>query len=314
MLNKTEITNKITRKFYKVGFQLKKHSPEILVGAGIVGVVTSTVLACKATLKVNEVLEETRINVQKIETAVEKGVTEANKPYSEEDSQSDLKITYIQTGYKLAKLYAVPVSLGIASIACIVSGHKILKTRNIALATTYTALMNDYNGYRSRVVERFGEALDKELKYNIKTKEYDEIVVNEDGSEQVIKKTVQAIDAEHDINDKFSRVFDDGCAGWDPNPDYSKMFLVQQQNYANEKLKAQGFLPINDVYDMLGFQKIPEGQIVGWIYDEKNPIGDNYVDFGISDIHKTKVRDFINGYERVIILEFNHDGYILDKM
>lgn len=313
MLTKTELTNKITRKFYKVGFTLKKHSPEILVGAGVVGVVASTVLACKATLKVNEVLDETRTNIQKIDTAVEKGFNEAGSPYSEEDSQNDLKITYIQTGWKMAKLYAVPVTLGAASIACILGGHKILKTRNIALATTYTALMNDYNGYRSRVVERFGEALDKELKYNIKTKEIDEIVVNEDGSEQVVKKTVQVSDRPYgpDMYGPFSRFFDESCTGWDKNPEYSLMFLTQQQNYANEKLKRQGFLFINDVYEMLGIPKCKEGQTHGWVYDEKNPIGDNYIDFGIFNIHIEKNRDFVNGYERVIILDFNHDGNIL---
>lgn len=314
MLNKTELVNKVSRKFYKVGFTLKKHSPEILVGAGVVGVVASTVMACKATLKVNAVLDETRANVEKIDTALELGKTEAGETYTEEDSKNDLRIVYIQSGVKLAKLYAIPVTLGAASIAAILGGHKILKGRNLALATAYTGLMNDYKGYRSRVVERFGEALDKELKYNIKTKEIEEIVVNEDGSENIVKKTVQAMDVNHDLTDMFSRVFDDGCTGWDPNPDYSKMFLIQQQNYANEKLKRQGYLFINDVYEMLGFQKTREGQMVGWVYDEKNPIGDNYVDFGISNIHVEKVRDFINGYEQVIILEFNHDGNILNYM
>lgn len=325
MLNKTEIANKFTRKFHKIGFTLKKHSPEILVGVGVAGTVATTVLACKATLKVGAVLEEARTQIDEIdiarekieklkEEAKEKGAELSNVNYTDEDHNNDLKVVYLKTGFELAKLYAVPVTLGVASIACILGGHKILKGRNAALATAYAGLMNDYKGYRSRVVERFGEALDKELKYNIKTKEIEEIVVNEDGSEAIVKKSVQAIDDQYDLNDRFSRVFDDGCTGWDPNPDYSKMFLIQQQNYANEKLKRQGFLPINDVYEMLGFNKIPEGQVVGWIYDEKHPVGDNYIDFGLTDIHKEKVRDFINGYEQVIILEFNHDGYILDKM
>lgn len=309
-----KLPSNVTRTFHKVGFKFKQHSPEILVGAGVVGVVASGVLACRATLKVNAVLDESKKNIEKIHEATEKGATAIGEEYTVEDSKKDLTILYTQTGVKLFKLYAPAVGLGALSIGAIVGGHSILHKRNLALAAAYTAVDKSFKEYRERVVERFGEALDKELKYNLKTKEVEEVVANEDGSEQVVTKTIQAMDGTADITDPFSRVFDDGCTGWDPNPDFSKMFLIQQQNYANEKLKAQGYLFLNDVYEMLGFQRTPEGQTHGWIYDEKNPIGDNFVDFGFADIHKTKTRDFLNGYERVIILEFNHDGYILNKM
>lgn len=311
MLNKNEIVNSVTRKFYKVGFQLKKHSPEILVGAGVVGVVASAVLACKATLKVNAVVEEAKANIEKINQAAEEGKTAAGESYSEEDAKNDTKIMYIQTGVALAKTYAVPVTLGAVSIAAILGGHNILRKRNIALAASYTALMKDYRGYRSRVVERFGETLDRELKYNIKTKEVEETVVNEDGTEQKVKKTIEVMDQDPNYYGPFARFFDDGCAGWDPNPEYSLMFLNQQQNYANDKLKRQGYLFVNDVYEMLGIPKCKEGQTHGWVYDEKNPIGDNFIDFGIYNGHIAKNRDFVNGYEKVILLDFNHDGNIL---
>lgn len=316
MMNTTELKNKVTRKLYKVKFGLKKHSPEILVVAGTVGVVTSAVLACKATLKVNAVVDEAKENLNKIEVAGQKGVTEAGETYTEEDVKNETKIVYIQTGVKLAKLYALPVGLGVISIAAILGGHNILRKRNIALAASYTALFNDFKGYRSRVVERFGEQLDKELKYNLKTKEVEEIVVHEDGTEEIVKKKEQVMDDPDGLAgyDSFARFFDDGCAGWDPNPEYSLMFLNQQQNYANDKLRRQGYLFLNDVYDMLGIPKCKEGQTHGWVYDEKNPIGDNFVDFGIYNISRRKNRDFVNGYEKVILLDFNHDGNILNYM
>lgn len=315
-MNTTELKNKVTRKLYKVKFGLKKHSPEILVVAGTVGVVTSAVLACKATLKVNAVVDEAKENLNKIEVAGQKGVTEAGETYTEEDVKNETKIVYIQTGVKLAKLYALPVGLGVISIAAILGGHNILRKRNIALAASYTALFNDFKGYRSRVVERFGEQLDKELKYNLKTKEVEEIVVHEDGTEEIVKKKEQVMDDPDGLAgyDSFARFFDDGCAGWDPNPEYSLMFLNQQQNYANDKLRRQGYLFLNDVYDMLGIPKCKEGQTHGWVYDEKNPIGDNFVDFGIYNISRRKNRDFVNGYEKVILLDFNHDGNILNYM
>lgn len=315
-MNTTELKNKVTRKLYKVKFGLKKHSPEILVVAGTVGVVTSAVMACKATLKVNAVVDEAKENLNKIEVAGQKGVTEAGETYTEEDVKNETKIVYIQTGVKLAKLYALPVGLGVVSIAAILGGHNILRKRNIALAASYTALFNDFKGYRSRVVERFGEQLDKELKYNLKTKEVEEIVMHEDGTEEIVKKKEQVMDDPDGLAgyDSFARFFDDGCAGWDPNPEYSLMFLNQQQNYANDKLRRQGYLFLNDVYDMLGIPKCKEGQTHGWVYDEKNPIGDNFVDFGIYNISRRKNRDFVNGYEKVILLDFNHDGNILNYM
>ena len=79
-------------------------------------------------------------------------------------------------------------------------------------------------------------------------------------------------------------------------------------------LRRKGHLYLNEVYDMLGIPRTKAGQIVGWIYDEEHPVGDNYVDFGIYDSNKPRVRDFVNGYERTVLLDFNVDGNILDMM
>jgi hypothetical protein len=154
--------------------------------------------------------------------------------------------------------------------------------------------------------------LDKELRYNIKTKEIEETVVNEDGTETVVKTKVEMI--EENYNDAFDRFYDDGCLGWDPDPQYSLMSLIKYQALANQKLQEQGYLFINEVYEMLGLPKCKQGQVVGWLYDKKNPIGDNRVDFGIYNLYKEKNRDFVNGWEKVILLTFNHDGDILSKM
>jgi hypothetical protein len=156
-MNKTDIMNQVTRTFSKVGFELKKHSPEILVVAGVVGTVASTVMACKATLKVNEVLDEPKETIEKIHTAVETGETEAGLPYNVEDSKKDLAIVYVQTGVKLAKLYAPAIGIGVLSIACILKSNNILQKRNVALAAAYTAVDKSFKEYRNRVVERFGE-------------------------------------------------------------------------------------------------------------------------------------------------------------
>lgn len=309
MLNKTEIVNNVTRTFHKAAFKLKKHSPEILVVAGVVGVVGSAVMACKATLKVNEINDEAKENIDKIHEAGEKGVTQAGEVYTEEDVKKELAIVYVQTAYKYAKLYAPAVIVGGLSVTAILAGHNITRKRNVALAAGYTAIDKAFKDYRGRVVERFGEALDKELRYNIKTKEVEEIVQNEDGSEAVVKHQIDVADPT--LYSDYARFFDDGCTGWTKDPEFNLMFLRDQQRYANDLLKSRGHLFLNEVFDMLGIPRSPMGQVVGWIYDEKNPIGDNFVDFGIYDTHKPKSRDFVNGYERTILLDFNVDGDIM---
>lgn len=307
---KTQFMNNVTRTFHKVGFQLKKHSPEILVVAGVTGTVVSAVMACKATTKVSTILEETKQQVDAVHNVLEnEGLAEE---YTPEDGKKDLAIIYAQTGLKFVKLYGPSVALGAVSIACILTSNNILRKRNMALAAAYATEHLGFKEYRERVVERFGKELDRELKYNIKAQEIEETVVNEDGTETTITKTVET--AEFKSESDYSKFFDEYCTGWTKDPEYNRRFLNLQQSYANKKLQANGYLFLNEVYEMLGIPKTKAGQVVGWIYDEANPIGDNYVDFGIYDLHNKDKRLFVNGHERSILLDFNVDGNIWELM
>lgn len=303
---KTEMLAKAGRLIGRAGLQIKKHSPEILMVTGVVGTVASTVLACKATTKLSKVLEEKEDTVERIHECLENNDVD----YTEEDSKKDLTIVYAQTGVKLAKLYAPAVALGTLSIASIVSGHHILKKRNIALAAAYTVVDKGFKDYRKRVVERFGEELDKELRYNIKAKEVEEIIKDKDGNE-TLQKTIINVAEENPTAgiSEYAKFFDCGNIGWTKDPEYNLMYLRKQQDYANDLLRARGHLFLNEVYDMLGIPRTEAGQMVGWIYDEKNPNGDNYVDFGIYKNTESN-RAFVNGYERTILLDFNVDGPI----
>lgn len=311
-MSKAEIANKLTRTFHRTAFKFKQHSPEILVAAGVIGVVGAAVLACKATLKVDEVTKDTKGKIDKIHEALETGVTQAGETYNEEDSKKDLTTVYIQTGVKIAKLYAPAIVIGGLSLTAIIAGHNITRKRNIALAAGYTALDKAFKGYRGRVVERFGEALDKELFYDIKAKEVDEIVTHEDGSETVVKKTIQTANPES--WSPYARFYDDGCKGWSKDSDFNLMFLKDQERYANDLLKTKGHVFLNEVYDMLGIPRCKIGQFVGWVFDETDPRhkGDNFISFGIMDIHNEAKRNFVNGYEPSILLDFNVDGNIVD--
>lgn len=309
-MNKTFVTN-MTRVLNRTGLKLKKHSPEILLVTGVAGVVASSIMACKATLKVQDVLDEAKGQLDTIHEVVA-NPERANK-YTVEDSKKDMAIVYTQTGVKLIKLYGPSIALGIASLSCIIGSNRILNKRNVALAAAYATVDKGFKEYRERVIERFGKELDKELKYNIKAEEVEEVTVDEKGNETVTKKTIKVADLD-DPNkySPYSIVFDDGNHGWDKDPELTKFYLIQQQNWANDLLKSRGHLFLNEVYDMLGAPRTKAGAQVGWIYDEGNDNYDNFVDFGIFNINSRKARDFINGYEKVIILDFNVDGVILD--
>lgn len=332
-MNKTEIMNSITRTFYKANFQLKKHSPEILVVSGIIGMTTSAVLACKATTKAGTIIEETKNSMHDLHlVSIAAGIESKNKDafthediekinllkkredvksYTKDDLKKDTTITYAQTAVKFIKLYGPAVVFGIASITSILAGHNIIRKRNVALAAAYATVDKSFKQYRSHVVERFGDELDKELRYNIKAKEIEKTVTDEKGKEKKVKEVINVADDPNKYSD-FARIFDEYCVGWSKDPESNLVFLKQQQNWANEKLQSKGYLFLNEVYEMLGFPITKAGASVGWIYDKNDPVGDNFVDFGIYNMNSQKAHDFVNGYERSIILDFNVDGPIID--
>ena len=301
---------KMIRMYNNSKNMVQKHSPEILAGVGVVGVVASTVMACKATMKLNDILEESKETRDKIREV------EANpryeEQYSHEDAKKDLTINYTQTGLKIAKLYAPAVILGSASLGCLLASNDILRKRNAALSAAYMTVDKSFKEYRQRVVDRFGEEVEKEIRYNIKAEEVTSTVVAEDGSETTVTETVKTMDP--NLYSDYAKFFDEASPYWQKDPEYNFMFLKSQQQYANDLLKARGRLFLNEVYEMLGIDKTKAGQIVGWVYNPENPIGDNFVDFGIFDMSKERVRAFVNGYEPNILLDFNVDGNIWDLM
>lgn len=309
---KTNIINTVSRSFHKVGWKLKKHSPEILIAVGAVGTVASAVMACRATLKVNDIIDDTKETIDTIHDNVGKGLhTSDGEEYTQEVANKDLAIVYAQTGWKLIKLYGPAVALGVASIGCMVGSNKILRKRNIALSAAFKAVDTSFKEYRGRLIDKFGKDLDRELRFGTTAKTVEETVVDENGNETTVTKTVEVPDPNttHSI---YSAVFYEGSTGWTKNAELNKVFLLQQQNYANDKLRLNGVLTLNEVYDMLGIQRTSFGQIAGWVYTEDSSIGDNFVDFGIFDTNDVTKCNFVNGFERSIVLDFNCIGNVLD--
>ena len=306
---KIKASPKTQRTINRAILKVKKHSPEILLVSGCVGFIASGVMACKATTKASSIKEEVKKQMEEINEVAENVDAEL---YSEEDHRKDTAIVYTKMVMEYIKLYGPSVALGLLSLASIITAHGIIRKRNVALAAAYATVDGAFKNYRDRVIDRFGAEVDKQLKYNIKPTEVEEVTVNSKGKEKVTKKTVEVCDLDPNNFSDYARVFDNTCVAHTGDPEHDLAFLKLQQNYANDKLRTKGYLFLSDVYDMLGFPRTKASQCVGWVYDEKNPSGDNYVDFGIFDTTKANARGFVNGYERCIVLDFNVDGNILD--
>lgn len=295
----------------KAEFTIKKNSPEILLGAGIVGFVGTVVLACRATCRADEVLEFHRRKIKDIEDAKEiaDADPEGEMSYDIEIYRQDKAIRYLKTTGNLAKLYAPTVAVGALSLACILTSRNIMQKRYLGVVAAYNGLSAAFEEYRKRVRDEYGEDLDKHFRYGTT---YDELpVYDENGKKTKGKEKVEKTETEMVVpNDDTCRFFDSSNPNWDKNPTFSMMWLRGQQNILNDILHTRGHVFLNEVYDALGFPHTPQGAVLGWIDGE----GDNCIDFGLYDPNKESVRRFVNGVDNVIMLEFNHDGVIWDKI
>ena len=306
-MKKTELATKASQILIKTKLGIKKHSPEILVVTGIGTGIVAAIIACKQTIKANDIIAVARENLQHIENAKELAANNEVE-YTEEDEQADRETIGKQITIGMVKTYALPVGLGILSITCILAGHHILKKRNVALAAAYSALSTDFMNYRKRVVDEYGKDVDFMLKNGLEK----QIVANQviDPETGEVKETKEEVlTYEGDKLSQYARVFDEvGSTQWTPSADHNRAFLLMEQNYFNERIRTRGYIFLNEVYERLGFRPTKAGSVVGWVYQNADYEG---IDFGIFTAHTQKAAEFLEGTEPSIILDFNVQGDIL---
>ena len=280
-IDKTEIMEKMTRTASKCGYKLKKASPTIMIVGAAIGGVTATVLACKATIKAQDILTEHNAQVESIHTTkqqIESGEIQLieGETYTENDYKSDIPTTYVKTGLKLAKVYAPAVTLGAVSLGCMFGSHHIMSKRNASLTAAYIALDKAFEEYKDIAMQH---------------------------------------------TSPYTCIFDETVDTWQPDNMLNRNYLFLMEQAANKRLRTQGHLFLNDVLASLGTHggvtlKTPEGQIVGWIYDPNDPTRQNHVDFGVTNYVKgdEALNSFTTGGERSVMLRFNCDGPIIDKI
>lgn len=294
-MNLSGIKDLVTSKATRQLITMQKHSPVLLFGAGVVGITTTVVLACRATLKVEEVLDHHREMAKNVKT-------HEHVDYTDDDRTKDMAVLYIQTSTRLTKLYAPAVLIGVVSIGCLTGSHIVLTKRNAGLTAAYAALEKGFDEYRKRVTEEFGEDKDREYRHGgVKVEE------TTGKGERVMTTKV----GPNGSYSPYAALFDENSTSWNNDPTYNLVFLRAVQQMLTDRLRAKGHLFLNEAYDDLGLERTSAGAVVGWVMGN----GDDYVDFGIfnSEMEPEHLA-FFQGRENAIWLDFNVDGVVYDKI
>lgn len=292
----------------RTGLKVKKYSPELLTALGVVSFIGTVIVACKQTTKADEILDAHREEMDSIASAKEKSDEKDDGMYTYDDVKKDKMIVYTHTVVDFAKLYAPAAGLAVVSLGSFLAANKILKTRYLGAVAAFNAVSEAFERYRKRVIEEGGEDLDRHYLYGSTRTKIDMVYEDENGKMKKHKEIVE--DTPVDGHSPYSRFFDQSCIDWDKNPEFNMIFLKTQETIANNMLHERGHLFLNEVYDLLGFERTSIGAVVGWV----DGLGDSFVDFGLYNQDNVATRRFVNGLENVILLDFNVDGVIYDKI
>ena len=302
-----------------IKYQAVKHAPEIFVGTGITGMCVGAVLACKASTNSQSIIDELKAGMAQIEECKKLCAEQNDDRYTPQLELQDKIHHYTNAGVKFVKLYAPSVSIFTIGIGCILYGTGILKARNLGLAMGLEGMTNLYAKYRSNVINELGKDADNRFRYGLK--EVSNVDVREDKSDTTevkTKKKATAVDTKITTMNPYSRWFSADNANWRKDAGMNRTFLMGQQNYANDKLKVQGHLFLNEVLKACGFKPTAIGAQVGWIYNPEDDTRDNFVDFGfmptIDGLVSVGDNDFYDSKEYDIHLDFNVDGPILNDI
>ena len=279
-----------------VGITIQRHGPTIMTVAGVVGVVGGTVLACKATLKAETIVENMKADSEAIETSIYR---------DEQEKGQALTKMYISYGRQLAKAYGPSVLIIGMSVSSILYGHKIMCVRNFVLAGAYKTLTMDFDAYRERVQEKIGYDEEVNIRHNVQRRDLPNDP--ETGEEQYVEYILSNDPAAWNSRSKF---FCESSIYWTKDPEKNLEFLLEVQKDMQKLFDKKGYLFLNSVYKALDIPETYAGSVCGWV----KGYGDDTIDFGLYNTDHERIRRFVNGLEPVVLLDFNDDGYIIDKI
>lgn len=294
------IPEKLTRAVGRASLQASKNSPKYLFVGGVVGVVGATVLACKATLKVEDVLVEHQKIMLDIKTV-------QHATYSEQDRQHDRTLLFVKTTVTLVKLYGPAIILGSLSIAAITKSHTILTERNAALSAAYAGLDATFGQYRDRVRKALGddeeEKIYRDARTTVEKIDGQKVKTSVGGGNGGIYSELYSADTTHNFH-----------VG---SHEANIMTLRQRENYLNDRLRMRGHLYLNEALEELGFDHTEEGSVVGWLWkpEDTSHSGYSFVSLGCwGDDERTSINPLMMNSEDGIFLDFNVVGEIYRRL
>lgn len=293
--------NSVRNLASRVMLKLRKVSPELALAGGIACGVGAVVVGCIASRHVDDIIGETRAELDDLQERVEEGVIENPK--------KEAFGIYSKAAWKFTKLYAPTVCLTMTSVGLTMASHGILSKRYVGLSATYSALDGAFKDYRRRVRESLGEDAERILagggvvENNIRVVDENGNVENKKGNNLVIKKHKNS-PYEFDFNRFTAKNV------WEPSAEMNDLRLRNAQSYFNDLFNARGHVFLNEVLDYLGMARTPEGAICGWV----KGAGDDYIDFGYWDSFKRDYEIDSDLCVKNIHLNFNCDGVIYDMI
>lgn len=288
------ILNKIQPFVNAVGPMVKEKAPDAMVVVGVIGLAAAGIWACKVTAdKVPEILDERDDIIDMIQNLE---CEEMSEEENQKDIEKSIKKANRACALKLVKAYALPVGLGLASGASVLAGNHIIKTRYAAALAGMQGLQTAYDNYRSRIVDKFGEAADKYAAYGVETVEVEVEETDEKGKTVLTKKEQEVL---KDVTDAsaHSPYFrfikpDDAlyreCKG---SPIYLRNQLEIYEEILNQMYDQGKPIYFNDAMSYIfgsdDSYMSDDGQIVGWYkYDKKNKaMADERISLRIGSIH-----------------------------
>lgn len=225
----------LSKAVKKVQMEMAKRSPEILTGIGIAGMITTTVLAVKATPKAIRMLE--------VERDLKKGASDWNE---------DISLTPIETVKATWKCYIPAVVTGTISIACLIGAGSVHTRRTAALATAYKLSETALSEYKEKVIETIGEKKEQIIKEKIDKDHVDKKPVSK--SEVIITKKGNTLCYDY-LSDRY----------FESDIDQIK----KVENALNKQILHDlcGYVSLNEFYDELGLNHIGVGDDIGWNVD-----------------------------------------------
>lgn len=298
-MNITKYKNAVTSKIARQGLKIQKKSPTLMFAAGIVGFGATVVLASKATLKLEGILDE-----HEAKMSGAKGLVESGHPdYSVADYRQDKAVLMLQTTGKLVKNYGPALIVGTVSVGLLTGSHVVMQRRNEALMAAFTGVYTAFNEYRARVVDELGAEKDLHFRHGTEEKE----LYSEKKNGEPVVDIVKVPPASAGSN-LYARFFEPSNPSFQPNAETNIAWLKMHERYLNQRLQANGHVFLNEAYDALGLPRSPEGQIVGW-KKENHPDEICPISFGLWDDDRMDTfMEFLAGRTDHLLLDFNVDG------